>query len=197
LPAASSALALLAAVQAAGALSIAPAALDALEATLAQRDSATLALEDWCAQRRIADPPVIRARALRMPRAAVPKRVRKALGVSAREPVQVRQVQLSCGDTVLSVAWNWYLPARLTPAMNTALRTSDTPFGKVVMPLAFRREALMRVAGRAEACPSGTVSTHRARLVLPDSRALAYVIECYTGATLTAGRPSALAPRAA
>jgi len=189
LPAASSALALLTAVQAAGAVSATPAPLEALEATLARRDSATLALEDWCALRRIADPPVIRARALRMPQATVSKRVRKALGVSAKEPVQVRQVELSCGDTVLSVAWNWYLPARLTPAMNTALRTSDTPFGKVVMPLGFRREALMQVAGRAEACPSGTVLTHRARLMLPGSRALAYVIECYTAATLTAGRP--------
>lgn len=90
---------------------------------------------------------------------------------------------------MLSVAWNWYVPARLTPAMNETLRATDTPFGKVVAPLRFRREALSSVAGAAENCPAGTVSTHRARLMLPDGRPLAYLIECYTAANMVEGWP--------
>jgi chorismate-pyruvate lyase len=155
------------------------------EAALARRDSATLALEDWCAARRIADPPVVRAKRLPVEGLAMPATVERELNLARGERAQVRNVQLLCGDAVLSVAWNWYVPSRLTPAMNEALRTTDTPFGKVVAPLRFRREPLATVQGRAEeACPAGTVSTHRARLILPDGRPLAYLIECYTAANL-------------
>jgi len=87
----------------------------------------------------------------------------------------------------LSVAWNWYVPARLSPAMNATLRDGDVPFGKVVAPLGFRRVSLPTITGRGENCPAGTISTHRARLVLPDGRALAYVVECYTAANLGGG----------
>lgn len=178
MPAVSSALLALAAAL------TAPAGLEAFEAALARRDSATLALEDWCAARRIADPPVVRAKNLSNESAAIPAAARRELGLKAGERAQMRQVHLSCGKTVLSVAWNWYVPARLTPAMNEALSTTDTPFGKVVAPLQFRREPLATVPGRAETCPVGTISTHRARLILPDGRPLSYLIECYTAANL-------------
>jgi hypothetical protein len=69
--------------------------------------------------------------------------------------------------------------------MNAALRDGDIPFGKVAASLHFRREPLPTIAGRGENCPGGTISTHRARLVLPDGRALAFVIECYTAANLS------------
>lgn len=153
------------------------------EAVLAQ-DSATRALEQWCAARRIAEPAVIRARKLRTSGEKRPRSMRHRLGLKGNERVALRHVQLSCGEPVLSVAWNWYVPARLTPAMNTALDDSDVPFGKVAAPLRFRREALPTIAGRAENCPRGTISTHRARLLLPDGTPLAYVIECYTAANL-------------
>jgi hypothetical protein len=166
-----------------------PAGLDAFEATLARRDSATLALEDWCAAQRIAEPAVIRAHTLASSRPPSSRRALRHLGVSRNEPLALRNVHLSCGETVLSIAWNWYVPARLTSAMNEALRSSDTPFGKVVAPLHFRREPLATTAGAGEHCPAGTISTHQARLVLPDGRPLAYLIECYTAANLTKGRP--------
>lgn len=169
---------------------LAPAAgLDAFEATLARRDSATLALEDWCAAQRIAEPAVIHAQTLASSRPPSSRRALRHLGVSRDEPLALRNVHLSCGETVLSIAWNWYVPARLTPAMNEALRSSDTPFGKVVAPLHFRREPLATTAGAGENCPAGTISTHQARLVLPDGSPLAYLIECYTAANLTKGRP--------
>lgn len=158
--------------------------LDAFEATLARHDSATLALEEWCAAQRIADPAVIRARNQAVPGQRASRVVRRLLDTGPGERVELRKVHLSCGEAVLSVAWNWYVPARLTPAMNAALHSTDTPFGKVVAPLRFRREPLSTVAGPAENCPAGTISTHRARLVLPDGRPLAYLIECYTAANL-------------
>lgn len=51
------------------------------------------------------------------------------------EPLGFRRVQLFCGDLLLSEADNWYVPARLTAAMNRRLATTDVPFGRVVRPL--------------------------------------------------------------
>lgn len=160
------------------------ASLDAFEATLARQDSATQALEDWCTVQRIADPPVVHAKRLPTKGAMTPAAARRQLRLGRGQRAQLRKVHLSCGATVLSVAWNWYVPERLTPSMNKALRTTDTPFGKVVAALRFRREALATLEGRAETCPLGTISTHRARLILSDGRPLAYLIECYTAANL-------------
>ena len=43
---------------------------------------------------------------------------------------------------MLSIADNWYVPARLTPEMNQLLESGETPFGKVVRPLHPHRETL-------------------------------------------------------
>ena len=85
---------------------------------------------------------------------------------------------------MLSDGKNGYVPARLTPAMNTALETTRTPFGTVVRPLGFRRERLEGRRGRAEGCPGGTVLSHKAVLRLGDGRAISLVTECYTRANL-------------
>jgi hypothetical protein len=181
------ALALMAATLPPGALP-AP-TLEAFEAVLRRHDSATLALEEWCALRGIADPARITARTVSATSndatsndGAAKMRDRLALG--SDETFALRHVQLSCGGKVLSVAWNWFVPARLTMDMKDALRLSDAPFGKVVAPLRFRRQPLSTVAGPAENCPADTISTHRAMLVLPDGRPLAYLVECYTAANL-------------
>ena len=163
------------------------ATLRQFEATLAAQDSATRALEQWCARRHIAEPAVIRATKLAARSNDPSRRMRRRLGLADGETLALRHVRLSCGQTPLSVAWNWYVPARLSPAMNAALRDGDVPFGKVVAPLGFRRVSLPTITGRGENCPAGTISTHRARLVLPDGRALAYVVECYTAANLGGG----------
>lgn len=162
--------------------------LDEFEAVLRRHDSATLALEEWCAARGIADPARVTAHDLSAPGNNPPETMRKRLRLGRSETFATRNVQLACGQTVLSVAWNWYVPSRLTPRMNEALRSTDTPFGKIVAPLGFRREPLETVRGRADSCPEGTISTHRAMLLLPDGRPLAYLIECYTAANLTIGR---------
>lgn len=154
------------------------------ERTLAHNDSATAALSQWCATRRIAASAEIVAETERGVNIAPPSAVRTALGVDADEPLAFRHVRLRCGRTVLSDAQNWYVPARLTPAMNTALETTRTPFGTVVRPLGFRRERLEGRRGRAEGCPGGTVLSHKAVLRLGDGRAISLVTECYTRANL-------------
>lgn len=154
------------------------------EATLAAQDSATAALGQWCAERAIADPPIIRAIADRGAVNPATPAIRAALGVGPQEQVAYRHVRLACGGTVLSVAHNWYVPARLTPDMNRTLETSDTPFGKVVGPLRFRRERIDARHGHAAECPAATVLSHRALLRIPDGRAISLVVECYTAANV-------------
>lgn len=169
-----------------------PPGLEQFEQTLAARDSATAALGDWCTARQLAPQPEIRAQVLDDPPREPSEPVRQALGTSPAEPVGFRHVRLSCGNRVLSEAYNWYAAARVSPEMNRTLDTTDTPFGRVVAPLGFRRERLGVVRGPADLCPAATILTHRALLRLPDGRALAYVVECYTAANLApseAGRP--------
>jgi len=61
------------------------------------------------------------------------------LGVSGTD-IRYRRVQLYCGTHLFSEADNWYVPSRLPPEMNRLLDETDTPFGKVVQPLApYRR----------------------------------------------------------
>lgn len=152
---------------------------------LAANDSATAALRQWCEAAHIAQPPTIRAMADRAAVNTPSPEVRAALGVAPDAPVAYRHVRLACGHTVLSVAHNWYVPTRLTPEMNRALETTDTPFGKVVAPLRFHRERLAEVRGRMAECPAGTVLSHRAVLRLADGRAISLVVECYTRANLS------------
>ncbi len=155
------------------------------EQVLAANDSATAALGQWCGSQGIAQPPAIRALADRTAKMAASPAIRATLGVSADEPVAYRHVRLACGDAVLSVAHNWYVPARLKPQMNQMLETTDSPFGKVVAPLGFRRERLASKRGRMAECPAGTVLSHRAVLRAGDGQAISLVVECYTRANLS------------
>jgi hypothetical protein len=159
--------------------------LSAFEATLAAHDSATVALTQWCAARRLADPAQIVAAPVHG--SAVPKH---GLGMfiengGSAQSVH-RHVRLRCGNKVLSEAHNWYDPALLTPDMREKLASTNTPFGKVVAPLGFKRFPISTQSrrGRGDGCPPPTILTHRAVLKLPDGRPLALVVECYTSANL-------------
>ncbi|WP_226018054.1 hypothetical protein [Novosphingobium sp. FKTRR1] len=154
--------------------------LPRFEAVLAAHDSATQALGEWCAAQGIARPATIRALADRGAAFAATPAIRQSLGVGADEALAYRHVRLTCGNTVLSDARNWYVPARLTAEMNRTLETTDTPFGKVVMPLGFRRERLAQRRGRMAECPAATVLSHRALLRVPTGQAISLVVECYT-----------------
>ncbi len=159
---------------------------------LAAHDSATVALEQWCARRGIANPARVEA-ATQDDADAVPATaaIRAILGIGAAEPVRVRHVLLSCGDTVLSDARNWYVPALLTPAMNHMLDTSRVPFGKVVAPLGLHRHPLAHARllpqGSPASCPAGTIQHNTAVLRRNDGLAYSLVSECYTRANIGPG----------
>ena len=158
------------------------------ERTLETNHSATEALTQWCKVRGLANPPQILAQAVKSEMVAPDAAIRAMLAIDSSEPVRYRQVHLRCGETVLSIADNWYVPARLTPEMNHLLETSDIPFGRVVAPLGYTREQLASVHGRAPGCPEGTVLSIRAVLKLPDGRPISAVAECYTQANLAPAR---------
>lgn len=171
--------------------------MQTLQVELLSNASATLTLERWCARRRLATPPVVVAdRVPDAPLAATPE-IRRLLRVRPEEEVRHRRVQLRCGARPLSVADNWYVPGRLTPAMNRALEQTDTPFGKVVRPLGFRRQVLAAALlwqplpqGWEEARPNAAdeielgevplhLFTHRALLEDADGRPFSLVQETY------------------
>ncbi|KPL69448.1 hypothetical protein SZ64_15840 [Erythrobacter sp. SG61-1L] len=158
--------------------------LSRFEAALAAQDSATAALEGWCAARGIAQPARIVASPAGGPIRPATTRNRIVLEVSESEPVGYRHVALRCGDKILSEAHNWYVPGRLTPEINQQLETSDIPFGKAVKSLGFTRERLFETRGPIEGCPPDTILHHRAVLRLPDGRPISTVIECYTAENL-------------
>jgi hypothetical protein len=176
--------------------------VESLNADLLARDSATLTIERWCADHRLADPARIVAE--RVSDAAKPAsaEVRAALDVKPDEPLGYRRVRLKCGDHVLSEADNWYVPARLTPEMNHVLETTDTPFGKAVTALHFRRRTLSAdllwrplpqgwemgatpVSGEAGALAIPEhVLEHRAVLSTKDGAPFSEVVETYTSEVL-------------
>jgi len=116
--------------------------IETLNADLLSHDSATLTLERWCGAHDLAAQPKIVAQRVRGQDKPLSPGLRTQMGIDAQEPVKYRRVQLMCGAHVLSEADNWYVPARLTTAMNQQLDNTDTPFGKVVQPLHFRRQTL-------------------------------------------------------
>lgn len=99
--------------------------------------SATLVLERWCGEHRLADGAAAKIVARRVRDEAKPATLeqRQRLEVGPDEAIKYRHVLLLCGDRVLSEADNWYVPSRLTPEMNRLLDSTDTPFGKAVLDL--------------------------------------------------------------
>lgn len=158
--------------------------LASFKANLDARPGATESLRIWCERQAIARPAAIVANMVSNGASEPPPGIRGLLRVSESEPLAYRHVELTCGNIVLSKAHNWYVPARLTDDMNRQLRETDTPFGKVVSGLGFRRQTLASNGKVDAACPAGTIFANRGLLSLPDGAGLAMVIECYTKANL-------------
>ena len=97
--------------------------------------SATRSLEKWCREHRLAATPDIIAHPVVGEGKTATADQLQRLDVSGPEQVKHRKVRLYCGDHLLSEADNWYVPSRLTEAMNRLLETTTTPFGKVIAPL--------------------------------------------------------------
>ena len=116
--------------------------LDQLKSDLLGKESATQVLTRWCGDLHFASPAIIRAEKISGAGALPDERVRALLQAHAKDVVRHRRVRLMCGTHLMSEADNWYLPARLTDAMNRTLDTTDTSFGTVVRPLDFHRDTL-------------------------------------------------------
>lgn len=178
----------------------AQALLQTLNANLLASTSATLTLEKWCADHGMADDARIVARQQRSVDLPATPEQRARLAVSPETPLKYRRVQLYCGEHLLSEADNWYVPGRLSAAMNQLLEQTDTPFGKVVLPLAPHRRTFAAktlwspLPERWESLPiQGTVTgmalaslpipaalfEHRAVLYTRDHEPIAEVRETY------------------
>jgi len=172
--------------------------VETLNADLLASNSATLVLERWCREHGLADPPRIAAHRVDAAQEPPSSLTREELQLRDAEPVRYRRVELACGSHVLSVAENWYVPGRLTDAMNQQLDATQIPFGKVVQPLHPHRETLAvqmlwspLPAGweMAPAVPAGpsanrmqiptALFAHRAVLYTSEHRAIAEVHEVY------------------
>jgi hypothetical protein len=156
-------------------------ALADLESRLDRGGSATEVLRGWCAERHLADPPVIRAERDRSVDKPAGPEVRALLGAAPGEAIRYRRVRLACGAHVLSEADNWYRPGLLTAEMNRQLDETDTPFGAVVRPLSFHRRTL---DVEASSDPH-TLVRYRALLLDPKGTPFSLVVESYTAELLT------------
>ena len=183
--------------------------IETLNADLLSHDSATLTLERWCGAHDLAAPAKVIAQRVHGQDKPLPVEWRTTMGISTQEPVKYRRVQLMCGAHVLSEADNWYVPARLTAVMNSQLDDSDTPFGKVVQPLHFRRQTLdakvlwsplrdgWETLGVAPAQPGNKlrippqILQHRAVLYTGDNQPFSLVVETYTDQLLAFPAPPA------
>jgi chorismate-pyruvate lyase len=181
--------------------------LQTLNGELLASTSATRTLETWCGEHHMAAPASIVAdRVAGATKPPTPEQLQR-LGVRDASEVRYRHVELRCGAHVLSEADNWYVPGKLTAAMNALLDTTDTPFGKVVRPLEpYRRtiEATMSWSPlphgweqqphaafqpkRALAIPK-EVFRHRAILYTAQHVPFAEVVETYRGELLAFEHP--------
>lgn len=181
--------------------------LQSLNADLLSHPSATLTLERWCGVHHLATEAKVVAGRVHGVDKPLPDGAREQLAIGPDEPVRYRRVQLSCGGLVLSEADNWYVPARLTEAMNQTLDTSDTPFGKVVQSLHFRRQTLAAdllwsplpqgwemgaplPAATGELQLPHYVLQHRAVLFDASNRPFSLVVESYTANVLAFPQPA-------
>ena len=176
--------------------------LQAFETELGGRDSATAVLQAWCDARGLAPGGgTIVARQVRGVHKPPSYLARQALRLGPKDKPRYRRVELSCGGHVLSQADNWYLPGKLTPEMNRALETTETPFGVVVKALDFKRRTLTTLfmfsppaSGPVTVPPQ--VLQHSALLYTGAGEPFSFVVETYTDQVLafTPGRVSGPAP---
>ncbi|MEO8812296.1 MAG: hypothetical protein ABI376_05215 [Caulobacteraceae bacterium] len=161
------------------------AAVLVLSRDLLASDSATEVLRRECAEDHLASPPAIRAVRIGGPEEQASAEVRARLGAAPGQTVAYRHVRLMCGGHIMSDADNWYLPRRLTAAMNRALDQTQVPFGVAVRPLGFHR----RTIGVETPSNGKSPLIHRAILVDAAGTPFSYVVERYTREAL------ALTPR--
>jgi chorismate-pyruvate lyase len=152
--------------------------LQTLNGELLAGSSATRTLETWCGEHHLAaEAKVVAVRITGVRKEPSVEQLQR-LDVHDPSEVRYRRVELRCGAHVLSVADNWYVPARLTPEMNALLETSNTPFGKAVQPLHPDRHTI-HVAMLWSPLPQGWEQQPRSRFASYPRRTLAIPKELF------------------
>jgi hypothetical protein len=178
------------------------AVIETLNADLLSHPSATLTLERWCANHNLASPAKMVARLDRGAEKLLDDDDKKRLALTPDDRLRYRHVQLFCRDKLLSEADNWYVENRLSAEMNRLLEETDTPFGRAVAGLNFRRETISAellwrplpedwelspvmpsVPGARLEAPS-RILRHRAILRSGLNVPFSYVVETYTSGVL-------------
>jgi chorismate-pyruvate lyase len=173
--------------------------LQTLNGNLLSHDSATLVLDKWCEEHHLAVSAKVVAERVTGEDKPPSQEQLHILGVASARDIKYRRVSLVCGTRVLSEADNWYVPSRLTPAMNQLLDHTDVSFGRAVQALHFRRRTLSVdflwsplpegwASGQSQILPSspGTLAVpryllqHRAVLSLTNGTPFSEVVETYT-----------------
>lgn len=109
---------------------------------IATAPSATLTLEQWMSIEHMRADATVRSLPVAGAGEPASAEQRALLGVDDASEVDFRHVMLTCGDTVLSEARNWYLPGRLTADMRAQLAHGTSSYGRVILPLGPRRESI-------------------------------------------------------
>ncbi len=172
--------------------------IETLNAELLSHSSATLTLERWCGGHGLSPEAKLVARLDRGVERRLEDKDRERLAVGSGDQLRFRHVALFCGDKLLSEADNWYVPSRLTAEMNRLLDETDTPFGRVVRDLDFRRETLSAkllwsplperwdVSPAPHSSPGSSLEApdhileHRALLRTGGGAPFSFVVETYT-----------------
>ena len=167
--------------------------MQAFDTTLLASRSATETLETWCRDHHLAADPRIVAHLVTGADKPLTAEQRQRLALGGHDAAKFRRVELQCGARVLSVADNWYVPARLTPEMNRQLETTDIPFGKAVAALEPTRQtvSVTRLWTDSRAAPPDALLELRALLYTRDRVPFSEVDEVYQRALLfdTLSRP--------
>ena len=120
----------------------------ALNTRLIAGATATETLLAWCEEHGLSEGPITVEIRQRFAPALVPDEVVPALELGPGETIHYRQVRLMRGSLPLAAAENWFVPQRLTAAMNEALLRTNVPFGQVIAPLQPLRRTLARTSNR-------------------------------------------------
>ena len=162
----------------------------ALNTRLIAGATATDTLLAWCDEHGLSEGPITVEISQSFAPAVVPDEVLPALELDPSDTIHYRQVRLMRGSLPLAAAENWFVPQRLTAAMNEALIETNVPFGRVIAPLQPARRLLA-----VHPQPHAEIILHHSAVILSKpGTALAFVKESYFSDLVALSAPSPLRP---
>jgi hypothetical protein len=158
----------------------------ALNTRLIAGATATDTLLAWCDEHGLSEGPITVEIEQCFAPVVVPDEVLQALELDPGDTIHYRQVRLMRGSLALAAAENWFVPQRLTAAMNEALIETNIPFGRVIAPLQPARRLLA-----VHPQPHAEIILHHSAVILSKpGTALAFVKESYFSDLVALSAPS-------